>query len=203
MSLFPIFLKLDGRRCLVVGAGKVGEPKIESLLTARADVVVIAPDATPAVEAWSNSGMITWHRRSFQLNDLNGATLVITATASQEVNESVFVEARRRGILCNSVDDSERCDFFYPAVVRRGDFQVAISTAGHSPALAQRLRSELEEQFGPEYSGWVSELGRVRQELFSVDMDPAERKRRLHELASREAFETAQLSERIYARTEA
>ena len=203
MSLFPIFLKLEGRRCLVVGAGKVGEPKIESLLTAGADVVVIAPDATAAVGAWSNSGMITWHRRSFQLNDLNGATLAITATASQEVNESVFVEARRRGILCNSVDDPERCDFFYPAVVRRGDFQVAISTAGHSPALAQRLRSELEEQFGPEYSEWVSELGRVRQELFSVDMDPEERKRRLHELASREAFETAQMSERLYARTEA
>ena len=203
MSLFPIFLKLEGRRCLVVGAGKVGEPKIESLLTAHADVFVIAPDATPAVEAWASSGVITWHRRRFQLDDLTGAILVITATASQEVNETVFVEARRRGILCNSVDDPERCDFFYPAVVRRGDFQVAISTSGHSPALAQRLRTELEEQFGPEYSEWVSELGRVRQELFSVDMDPVERKRRLHEIASREAFETAQMSERLYARTEA
>ena len=203
MSLFPIFLKLDGRRCLVVGAGKVGEPKIESLLNARADVFVISPDATPAVEAWADSGIITWHRRRFQLNDLNGATLVITATASQGVNESVFVEAQRRGILCNSVDDPQHCDFFYPAVVRRGDFQVAISTAGNSPALAQRLRSELEKQFGPEYAEWVSELGRVRQELFALDIDPEERRQKLHELASHEAFQAAQLSERIYERTEA
>lgn len=203
MSLFPIFLKLDGRRCLLVGAGKVGEPKIQSLLAARADVVVVAPEATPTVQAWAKAGSITWNRRVFESSDMDGAVLVITATASGATNEAVFLEARRRGILCNSVDDPEHCDFFYPAVVRRGDFQVAISTAGHSPALAQRLRSELEEQFGPEYAEWVSELGRMRQELFAADMNPEERKQRLHELASREAFETVQLSERIYARTEA
>ncbi len=203
MSLFPIFLKLEGRRCLVVGAGKVGEPKIESLLAAHAEVVVVAPKATATVEAWATEGIITWHRRSFEPNDLNGAFLVIAATSSQEVNKAVFLEAQRRGILCNSVDDPEHCDFFYPAVVRRGDFQVAISTAGNSPALAQRLRTELEKQFGPEYAEWVSELGRLRQNLFSADMDPEERRKKLHDLASQEAFQAAQLSERIYERTEA
>lgn len=203
MSLFPIFLKLQGRRCLVVGAGKVGEPKIESLLAAHAKVIAVAPEATATVEAWAKDGIITWHRRAFEPSDLDGAFLVITATSSQEVNEAIFFEAQRHGILCNSVDDPEHCDFFYPAVVRRGDFQVAISTAGHSPALAQRLRSELEEQFGPEYAEWVSDLGRVRQKLFNTGMDPEERRKKLHELASQEAFQAAQLSERIYERTEA
>lgn len=203
MSLFPIFLKLEGRRCLVVGAGKVGEPKIESLLAAHAEVSVVAPEATAAVETWVRDGSITWHRRAFEPNDLDGAFLVITATSSQEANEAVFLEAQRRGILCNSVDDPEHCDFFYPAVVRRGDFQVAISTAGNSPALAQRLRTELEKQFGPEYAEWVSELGRVRGELFASDINPEERRQKLHELASREAFQAAQLSEKICKRTEA
>jgi precorrin-2 dehydrogenase/sirohydrochlorin ferrochelatase len=203
MSLFPIFLKLEGRRCLVVGAGNVGEPKIQSLLAAHAEVLVVAPEATATVQSWAESGAITWNRRGFDSSDLDGAVLVIAATASEVINDAVFLEAQRRSILCNSVDDPQHCDFFYPAVIRRGDFQVAISTAGHSPALAQRLRTELEEQFGPEYAGWVSELGRVRQDLFAADMNPEERKQRLHELASREAFETARLSERIYARTEA
>ena len=203
MSLFPIFLKLEGRRCLVVGAGKVGEPKIQSLLASNAEVVVVAPEASTKVQGWAASGTITWNRRGFESSDLDGAVLVIAATASEEINEAVFLDAQRRSILCNSVDDPEHCDFYYPAVIRRGDFQVAISTAGHSPALAQRLRTELEEQFGPEYAGWVSELGRVRQELFAAEMNSEERKQRLRELASRKAFETAQLSERIYARTEA
>lgn len=203
MSLFPIFLKLDGRRCLIVGAGKVGEPKIESLLAAHAEVIVVAPEASPIVEAWAEAGVVTWHCRAFEHSDLDGAVLVIAATSSEAVNEAVFVEAQRRGILCNSVDDPQHCDFFYPAVVRRGDFQVAISTAGNSPALAQRLRTELEKQFGPEYAEWVSELGRVREQLFASDINPEERRQKLHELASREAFQAAQLSERIYERTEA
>ncbi len=190
MSLFPIFMKLAGRRCVVVGAGEIGAPKIQSLLTAEAEVTVIAPEARPVVEAWADSQTISWHRRNFEPADLDGATLVIAATSSPEVNESVFLEAQRRGILCNSVDDPEHCDFFYAAVVRRGDFQIAISTAGHSPALAQRLRSELEEQFGPEYAGWVDKLGKERQRLFSLDLDPDERRRKLHKLASSESFES-------------
>jgi precorrin-2 dehydrogenase/sirohydrochlorin ferrochelatase len=200
MSLFPIFLKLVGRRCLVVGAGKVGEPKIQSLLSANARVVVVAPEATAAVQDWAQSGAIDWKRRSFEPTDLDSVFLVISATSSDDVNESVFLEARQRGILCNSVDDPEHCDFFYPAIVRRGDFQIAISTGGHSPALAQRLRSELEAQFGPEYASWVSELGRVREQLFGTDIDPEKRRQLLHELASKEAFRTAQA---VYARSDA
>ena len=109
-----------------------------------------------------------------------------------ELNRQVFQAARERNILCNAVDDPENCDFYYGSVVRRGDLQIAISTAGHSPALAQRLRKQLEAQFGPEYSDWLRELAATREDLFSRDIDPQHRKHLLHAVASQEAFETRQ-----------
>ena len=191
MSLFPIFLKLDDRPCLVVGAGTIGQGKIRSLVAAGARVRVVAPQATAAVAEWARAGVITWEPRSFEASDLDGVVLVIAATNSTAANEIIFREAQRRNVLCNAVDDPERCDFYYPAVVRRGDLQVAISTGGHSPALAQRLRRELEAQFGAEYAGWLEQLGKTRQRLFASDIDPEGRRHLLHELASRKAFESA------------
>ena len=189
MTLFPMFLKLEGRACLVVGAGNVGEPKIRGLLDANANVRVVAPTATGAVVEWARAGLIAWEKRTFEASDLTGIFLTIAATASTSVNDFVFREARSRGILCNAVDDPERCDFYYPAVVRRGQLQIAISTGGQSPALAQRLRRELEMEFGEEYSEWVEELGKVREKLLSSELDSDHRKQLLHSLASRDAFE--------------
>ncbi|MEE8625890.1 MAG: bifunctional precorrin-2 dehydrogenase/sirohydrochlorin ferrochelatase [Acidiferrobacterales bacterium] len=186
MSLFPLFVKLDGRPCLVVGAGPVGEAKITSLLRAGANVRVVAPGATRTVRAWARAGKISWEARGFDPADLDGAFLVVAATSSADLHERVFREAKRRGVLCNVVDDPERCDFYYPAVVQRGPLQIAISTGGLSPALAQRLRRELEQQFGPEYEAWVEQLGQARQELFTRVMDPERRRRLLHRLASRD-----------------
>ena len=190
-----MFLKLEGRTCLVVGAGNVGEPKIRSLLDAGAKVRVIAPSATDAVVEWARAGLIAWEQRTFEEPDLNGIFLTIAATASTRVNDLVFREARRRGVLCNAVDDPERCDFYYPAVVRRGQLQIAISTGGQSPALAQRLRRELETEIGEEYSQWVQELGTAREKLLNSDLDSDHRKQILHSLASRGAFD-ARRSER-------
>ncbi len=192
MTLFPMFMKLEGRSCLVVGAGSVGEPKIGSLLASEASVRVIAPAVSATVAEWAQAGLIIWEAREFRTSDLHGVSLVIVATSSRDVNESIFREARRRNILCNVVDDPEHCDFYYPAVVRRGDLQLAISTNGKSPALAQRIRRELEMEFGPEYGEWLEELGKIRQQLFASGMNPDDRRRVLHELASREAFERAQ-----------
>jgi len=189
MTLFPMFLKLEGRSCLVVGGGAVGEPKIGSLLTAGASVRVVAPRATAQVAEWAQAGAIRWESREFSVADLDDVFLVIAATSSREVNGTIFREAQERKILCNVVDDPEYCDFFYPAVVRRGNLQLAISTNGYSPALAQRIRRELEAQFGPEYGEWLDELGKIRQELFASAIDPEVRRRLLHQLASREAFE--------------
>jgi precorrin-2 dehydrogenase/sirohydrochlorin ferrochelatase len=183
-----MFLKLTARPCLVVGAGSIAESKIASLLEADARVRVVAPKATEQVRAWAQSKKIDWHQRAFQHNDLEGMFLVVAATSSRELHEQIFEEAARRGVLCNIVDVPELCDFYYPAVVQRGALQIAISTAGLSPALAQRLRKELEEQFGPEYEEWLEHLGEAREKLFAETLDPEERKQLLHGHASKEAL---------------
>ena len=121
--------------------------------------------------------------------DLDGAFLVIAATSSPRVNHSIFRQAQRLGILCNVVDDPEYCDFYYPAVVNRGDLQIAISTNGKSPALAQRLRRELEAQFGPEYESWIEWLGAAREVLRAAGAPQEQNKEVLHHLASRGMFD--------------
>jgi precorrin-2 dehydrogenase/sirohydrochlorin ferrochelatase len=189
-KLFPMFLKLSARTCLVVGAGTIAESKIASLLEAGARVRVVAPEATPQVRSWAQSNTIEWHQRPFEPADLEGMFLVVAATSATELHERIFEEATKRGVLCNIVDVPPLCDFYYPSVVQRGAFQIAISTAGQSPALAQRLRKQLEDQFGPEYEEWLAQLGEARDKLFSTKMDSEERKRLLHEAASEEAFES-------------
>jgi len=186
--MFPVFLKLEGRRCLVVGAGKVAEGKIRGLLEAGAAVQVVAPQALFQIRRWHWQGAIAWKPREFDPRDLDGVSIVVAATSSRELNSQVFREARLRNVLCNAVDDPENCDFYYGAVVKRGDLQIAISTNGRSPALAQRLRQELEEQFGPEYESWLEELGEARNQVIAAHLDAEARKRLLHQLASREAF---------------
>jgi precorrin-2 dehydrogenase/sirohydrochlorin ferrochelatase len=188
-KVFPLFLKLENRPCLVVGAGTIAEAKIAGLLEAAAKVQVVAPEATPQVESWTEAGKLDWNRRGFQPEDLEGMFLVVAATSSQVLHEQIFAEARRQGVLCNVVDVPHLCDFYYPAVVRRGALQIAISTAGESPALAQRLRKELEVQFGPEYEGWVTALGQARAESATRNLSPEDRKELLHQLASDEFFQ--------------
>ena len=197
MSLFPMFLKLEGRSCLVVGGGKIGESKIRSLLTAGARVRVVAPSVTRAVSRWAGTGIVEWSAQEFQPNDLAAAFLVVAATSSVEVNDFVYREARRRNVLCNVVDDPDRCDFYYPSVVRRGDLQIAISTGGSSPALAQRLRRDFEKQLAPVYAGWVDRLRKQRQELFARSLDPERRRALLHAAASREAFDLRETADRL------
>jgi uroporphyrin-III C-methyltransferase/precorrin-2 dehydrogenase/sirohydrochlorin ferrochelatase len=182
MSLFPIFVKLEGRPVLLVGAGPIGESKIAGLLSAGAVVTVVAPDATPGIQKLAEDGTICWHQRAFASRDLDGMTLVVAAVP-KETAGLIYEEAQIRGVLVNSVDDPDNCDFHYPSVVNRGDFQIAISTAGHSPALAQRIRIELEQQFGPEYTQWIQQLGAARNALFATEMDPDVRKHKLHEMA--------------------
>lgn len=195
-NLFPMFVKLAGRKCLVVGAGPVAEGKVEGLLASVGTVVVVAPEVTEKIARWNDQGRLVWHARQFQPSDLEGAFLVVAATGVDVVNESVFREAEARGILCNAVDEPERCHFYYPAIVRRGPLQIAISTGGLSPALASRLRQELEAQFGPEYERWIEELGALRQKAFARRADPQRRTRLLHRLASRKGYERFLRAER-------
>jgi len=186
-----MFLKLEGRQCLVVGAGKVGEPKISGLLETGARIRVVSLDATPTVREWARAGIIELDLRAFSPDDLDGAFLAIVSTNSRTLNERVYHEAQRRGVLCNVVDVPDLCDFFYPSVVRRGDLQIAVSTAGKSPSLAQKIRQQLEKQYGPAYAAWVQELGETRKLILASDLDKERKLDLLHSLASREALEAA------------
>ncbi|MGA7854758.1 MAG: bifunctional precorrin-2 dehydrogenase/sirohydrochlorin ferrochelatase [Candidatus Acidiferrales bacterium] len=188
MSLFPMFVKLRDRLCVVVGGGQIAEAKIPGLLAAEAKIRIIAPEVTDSLAARAREGRIEWLRKRFEPGDLAGAYLVVAATSDVEVNHEVFREAEALGILCNAVDDPDYCHFYYPSVVRRGALQIAISTEGLSPALAQRLRRELEAQFGPEYEPWLNWLGAARRFLRAKKEDPEGTRQLLHQLASPEMF---------------
>ena len=190
-NLFPMFMKLTGKQVLVVGAGKVGEPKIGGLIDTGASIHVVAIDAGSQVREWAAAGKIELEIRPFAVRDLEGVFLAVVATASNHLNQFIYREAQRRGVLCNVVDVPEYCDFFYPAVVQRGQLQIAISTAGQSPSLAQKLRQQLERQFGEGYAAWVEQLGETRRLILASDLDKKRKSDLLHSLASREAFEAA------------
>jgi precorrin-2 dehydrogenase/sirohydrochlorin ferrochelatase len=189
MSLFPAFLKLQGRLAVVVGGGSLAEQKIPGLLQAGARVRVVAPCISARVGEWVRDNTVEWRAKGFAGEDLLGAFLVVAATSLKDLNAEVFQEAEKRNILCNAVDDIENCHFYYGSVVQRGDLQIAISTNGKSPALAQRLRKELEGQFGAEYAAWVEWLGAAREVLRAQTGDAESTKRWLHILASRPMFE--------------
>jgi precorrin-2 dehydrogenase/sirohydrochlorin ferrochelatase len=186
MSLFPIFLKLLDRPCLVVGAGEIAESKIQSLLTAGARVTVVAPEAKSDLAALADEGRFVWHRRAYVESDLDGVFLVVAATDQLEVNAAVYRDAVKHNILCNAVDDPPNCDFYFPSVVRRGKLQIAISTAGESPALAQQLRKELDEQLPQDLGPWLDDLGELRREVLAALPAGEPRKMLLHELAQRQ-----------------
>ncbi|MGB7844750.1 MAG: bifunctional precorrin-2 dehydrogenase/sirohydrochlorin ferrochelatase [Candidatus Acidiferrum sp.] len=189
MTLFPAFLKLKDRPVLVVGGGAIAASKIPGLLEAGARVTVVAPKLSPKLVEWVRERQIAWLPKPFESDDLRGMFLVVAATALRDVNESVYLEADSRHILCNAVDDIDNCHFYYGAVVQRGDLQIAISTNGKSPALAQRLRKELEQQFTQDYAAWLEWLGTAREVLLANSTDPETTKRWLHLLASRAMFE--------------
>lgn len=185
MPLFPMFFLLEGKTCVVVGAGAVGQEKIQGLLAAGARVRVIAPEATPLIQRLARTRKLEWEPKRFRASDLKGAFLVVAATSVTELNEAIWRAARRKGVLCNVVDDPPRCDFFYPAVVRRGALQIAVSTGGRSPALAQQVRKDIERYFGPEYAEWVGELGQARRQSRARVRDISRRKELALEMVRR------------------
>jgi uroporphyrin-III C-methyltransferase len=200
MSLLPIFLKLEERPCLVVGAGVVALDKVNSLLKSGARLRIVAPAARPEIRALASEGTLEWLARPFENSDLDGYELVIAATDQPEVNTAVYREARRRGIFCNSVDDIPNCDFFFGSVVSRGHLQIAISTAGESPSLAQRLRREIDAQLPEDLGPWLEEIGELRREVLATHPRGEERRLLLHELAHRPLCDSPTCSTRLIAR---
>jgi siroheme synthase-like protein len=161
--LYIACLRLGGRRCVVVGGGDVGLEKVEGLLACDASVTLIAPEAGDALRELAREGSIEWHERSYAgAADLEGAFLVIAATDDTDVNIAVFNDAERRAMLVNVVDVPPLCNFILPAIVRNGPLAIAISTAGASPALAKRMKREVQEHFGESYATLALLLNEAR-----------------------------------------
>ena len=172
---YPIYLNLKDKRVIVIGGGEVAERKVHSLLGTGADITVISPEVTSTIESLAQSGRIHLLRRRYVDGDCDDATLVFSATDDPAVSAEVF----NRSALVNTADQPELCDFIMPAVMRRGDITVAISTGGSSPGLAARLRDEVTEIIGPEYGELAALLRRVRPEILNRVPDQ-ERRKALH-----------------------
>ena len=175
-SYYPMFVDIQGKRCLVVGGGEIATRKVQGLLDANALVVVVSPALCEALATLAARGLITYQCRPFRADDVLGCTLVIGATDQAEVNAAVCNAARAHDVWVNIVDTPEACDFIAPALVRRGALQIAISTGGHSPTLAKRIRMQLEEVYGAEYGRLLDKLGRERQRIRHLIGDPDLRK---------------------------
>jgi uroporphyrin-III C-methyltransferase/precorrin-2 dehydrogenase/sirohydrochlorin ferrochelatase len=199
MSILPIFVKLAGRNCLLVGAGNVALDKIGSLLSTGVRLRIVAPDARPEIQLLALEGKLAWIERRFELADLDGNFIVIAATDKPEVNTAVYAGCVERNIPCNSVDDIPNCDFFFGSVVRRGPLQIAISTSGESPALAQRLRREIDARLPEDIAEWLENLGQLRREVLEVHPRGEARKALLHQLTERHVCELASCPSRQMA----
>lgn len=162
---YPIFLNIRGKKCLVVGGGKVASRKVQTLLGHGADVEVVSPTLCPELNRLAKDGVIRIQQRDYRAKDLHYALIAVAATNDAKINESVAAEARRRGILVNVVDDPQHSDFIVPSYFRRGGVIVAVSTSGRSPALARKIRSELEKDFKAEYAQLALIADEVRSEL--------------------------------------
>jgi len=189
MRLYPLALKVSGRRCVVVGGGRVAERKVASLLGCGAAVTVVSPECAPELEALAERGAIAVERRGFVPADLDGALIAIAATDDTTVNQAVLDAGKERGVLVNVVDVPDLCDFYVPASVVRGDLQITVSTGGACPALAKQLRKEISEQFGPEYEAYLHLAERLRLALLERVPEPAKRKELLNALLASPALE--------------
>lgn len=189
MPHYPVYLDLRGRSAVVVGGCAMAEEKARGLMTVEARVSVVAPEVTPGITGLAASGELRHLARNYRTGDLDGVFLAIVTAPSPALRELVWLEARRRNVLLNTVDDVPRCNFIAPAVVRRGDLAVAISTGGKAPALAVRLRQRLEGELGPEHARFLDLAGRVRAPLAKRHPDLALRRELWYRLVDSDVLE--------------
>src|SRR5512143_4129679 len=189
MTYYPVFLRLGGERCVVIGGGEVAERKVESLLAAGARVTVVSPSLTPALAERLARGEIAHFHRTYQEGDLEGARLAYAATDDEALHAELASAAAAAGVMLNVVDRPQWCSFIVPAVLRRGELTIAVSTGGGSPALAGRVRDDIGHHLGPEYERALDILARLREHLQAQALPSADRQRILRELVASELLE--------------
>lgn len=188
MAKYPIFLELGARRVVLIGGGSVAVRKAQALLDAGARLVVIAERASDVLMDLCARRNVELIRSKYAKHYIGEAVLVVAATNDDDVNRQVYRDCQSLAILCNVVDDPELCDFFVPAVVKRGDLQIAIGTEGNCPAYAGHLRKRLEGMFTEEHGRFLAELELARRQIIEDIADPADRKALLGELVEEQSF---------------
>ena len=186
MRYYPVNLNIKNRPCLVVGGGAVGTRKVNTLLECGGRVTVVSPDPTPQLKKLAAQGAIQLNERSYRSDDVDKQFLVIGATDDERLNRQISDDAEHVNILCNIADRPEVCNFILPAIVRRGDLVITISTSGNSPALAKRLRLDLEKRFGDEYADFLRLMGAVREKLLRQAHAPEAHKDLFNQLIDRD-----------------
>ncbi len=177
MRYYPILVDLEGKTALVVGGGGVAERKVETLMDCGASIRVVSKTLTPKLKEWVSSARIEHGGDAFSTGNLEGVFLVIAATDDQALNHEISYKARERGLLINAVDQPSDCNFIVPSIVKRGDLLISISTSGQSPAMAKKLRKDLEGQFGEEYEVFLRLMGRLRKRILTMGMTQKENSR--------------------------
>ncbi len=165
MFSYPVNLSIENRLCLIVGGGVVAARKINTLLLCKARVRVISPHVCEVIGVLAEKGKIEWLQRGYEEGDVQGALLVIATTDKRDIQNLIVTEASERQILVNVVDDPSACTFQVPAMVRRGEFLLTVSTGGGSPALSARIKKKIEEEYGPEYGLFVDLLAKIRENI--------------------------------------
>lgn len=189
MKYYPLSLRVADRRCVVIGGGQVAERKVGSLLAAHARVAVISPVLTAGLAALAARGEIEHAARPYRPGDLRGALLAYAATDDETLHAAIAAEAETAGVLLNVVDRPRWCTFIVPSILSRGDLTVAVSTGGGSPALARRVREEIEHALGPEYERALDVLSRLRRYLQAQPLSADERQRILTGLVASDLLE--------------
>jgi len=188
-TYYPIYIQMHEQPCIVIGGGKIAEGKVDGLLAVEAKVTIISPDLTPRLRELAKQNLITYITRTYQPGDLTGAFMVICATDQAEINHQVWQEASANHQLVNVVDDTPRCNFIAPSILRKGDLTIAISTSGKAPALAVRLKERLQLELGPEYERFLELAGKLREPLAHHIPDFETRKALWYELVDSEILE--------------
>jgi precorrin-2 dehydrogenase/sirohydrochlorin ferrochelatase len=179
---YPVLLDVRDKRCIVVGGGSVGERKVETLLDCKAKVEIIAKTLSHGLTDMVEEGLVDYIGQQYSDLYLKDTFLVIGATDDPHLNSHIAEDARKRGVLCNIVDQPDLCSFVLPSVLRRGDLTIAFSTSGKSPAFAKKLRKEFEGVFGQEYEVFLEIMGRVREKLLSKRKDSSQNRRIFEQL---------------------
>ena len=189
MGKYPVFLELAGRRVVVVGGGAVAVRKAQALLEAGVRLVVVAERISDMMTALCADSSAELVKSKYSKDYLVGAVLVIAATNNQQLNRQIYKDCQELEILCNVVDEPQLCDFFVPAVVKRGDLQIAIGTEGQCPAYAGHIRKKLEKLFTDKHGEFLAELERLREQIIAYVPDATDRKSLLGKLVDDESFE--------------